>query len=103
MHETSVLVIGAGPVGLSMALELGLRGQEVLVLEAGDGTVDHPRAGGLSIRTMEFCRRWGILDEVRGCGFPEDYPLDIVFSTGLQGYELVRERYPALGEMPVPP
>lgn len=102
IEETSVLVIGAGPVGLSMALELGLRGQDVVVLEAGDGAVDHPRAGGLSIRTMEFCRRWGILDDVRNCGFPEDYPLDIVFSTALQGYELVREHYPSLGEMPVP-
>lgn len=102
MQETSVLVIGAGPVGLSMALELGLRGQDVIVLESGDGTVDHPRAGGLSIRTMEFCRRWGILDDVRGCGFPQDYPLDIVFSTGLEGFDLIREHYPSLGEMPVP-
>ncbi len=102
MQETSVLVIGAGPVGLSMALELGQRGQDVVVLESGDGTVDHPRAGGLSIRTMEFCRRWGLIDEVRGCGFPQDYPLDIVFSTGFDGYELVREAYPSLGEMPTP-
>ena len=85
-----------------MALELGLRGHEVVVFESGDGRVDHPRAGGLSIRTMEFCRRWGVLDEVRNCGFPMDYPLDIVFSTGLDGYELIREPYPPLGEMPVP-
>ncbi|GAA1786552.1 FAD-dependent oxidoreductase [Pseudarthrobacter sulfonivorans] len=103
MQKTSVLVIGAGPVGLAMALELGLRGQEVIVLEAGDGAVDHPRAGGLSIRTMEFCRRWGIVDDVRNCGFPDNYPLDIVFSTGLEGYDLIREHYPSLGEMPVPP
>jgi 2-polyprenyl-6-methoxyphenol hydroxylase-like FAD-dependent oxidoreductase len=98
----AVIVVGAGPVGLAMALELGLRGQQVLVLEAGDGTVDHPRAGGLSIRTMEFCRRWGVLDDVRNCGFPMDYPLDIVFSTGFEGYELIREHYPSLGEMRPP-
>jgi 2-polyprenyl-6-methoxyphenol hydroxylase-like FAD-dependent oxidoreductase len=98
----AVIVVGAGPVGLSMALELGLRGHQVVVLEKGDGRVDHPRAGGISIRTMEFCRRWGILDDVRNCGFPADYPLDIVFSTGLDGYELIRETYPSIGDMPVP-
>ncbi|MER5915275.1 FAD-dependent oxidoreductase [Streptomyces sp. NPDC001982] len=102
MEECSVLVVGAGPVGLATANELGLRGQDVLVLEAGDGVIDHPRAGGLSIRTMEFCRRWGIIDEVRNCGFPADYDLDIVFSTGLNGYDLIRERYPSIGQMPVP-
>jgi 2-polyprenyl-6-methoxyphenol hydroxylase-like FAD-dependent oxidoreductase len=83
-------------------MELGVRGHDVLVLEAGDGSVDHPRAGGLSIRTMEFCRRWGIADEVRNCGFPDDYALDIVFSTGLDGYELIREPYPSIGQMPTP-
>ena len=88
MTNAAVVVVGAGPVGLATANELGLRGQDVLVLEAGDGVVDHPRAGGLSIRTMEFCRRWGIVAEVRNCGFPADYDLDIVFSTGLEGYAL---------------
>ena len=102
MADTSVLVVGAGPVGLCMALELGFRGQDVLVLDEGDGSVDHPRAGGVSIRTMEFFRRWGIVEDVRGCGFPDDYDLDIVFSTGLEGYELIREPYPSIGQMPIP-
>jgi 2-polyprenyl-6-methoxyphenol hydroxylase-like FAD-dependent oxidoreductase len=102
MADTSVLVVGAGPVGLCMALELGFRGQDVLVLDEGDGSVDHPRAGGISIRTMEFFRRWGIVDDIRNCGFPDDYDLDIVFSTGLDGYELIREPYPSLAQMPTP-
>lgn len=102
MSDASVLVVGAGPAGLAAAMELGARGQDVIVLDQGDGTVDHPRAGGISIRTMEICRRWGIVDEVRDCGFPRDYALDIVFSTGLDGYELLRAPYPPLGEMPVP-
>ena len=85
-----------------MAMELGVRGQSVVLLEAGDGTVDHPRAGGISIRTMEIFRRWGIVDEIRNCGFPDDYPLDIVFSTGFDGYELIREPYPSIGNMPTP-
>jgi 2-polyprenyl-6-methoxyphenol hydroxylase-like FAD-dependent oxidoreductase len=102
MADTSVLIVGAGPVGLCMALELGFRGQDVLILDEGDGSVDHPRAGGISIRTMEFFRRWGIVEDVRRCGFPDDYDLDIVFGTGLEGYELIREHYPSIGQMPIP-
>jgi 2-polyprenyl-6-methoxyphenol hydroxylase-like FAD-dependent oxidoreductase len=102
MADTSVLIVGAGPVGLCMALELGFRGQDVLILDEGDGSVDHPRAGGVSIRTMEFFRRWGIVEDVRRCGFPDDYDLDIVFGTGLEGYELIREHYPSIGQMPIP-
>ena len=102
MSDAAVVVVGGGPVGLAMALELGLRGHDVVLFDSGDGRVDHPRAGGISIRTMEFCRRWGILDDVRNCGFPADYPLDIVFATSLDGYELIREPYPSIGQMPVP-
>ncbi|MFC9838794.1 FAD-dependent oxidoreductase [Rhodococcus sp. NPDC127530] len=103
MSTPSVIVVGAGPVGLATALELGLRGQEVLVLEAGNGQVHHPRAGGVNSRTMEFVRRWGLSDQVRGCGFPADYPLDIVFSTGLDRHELYRHEVKPLGLMPTPP
>lgn len=62
MEKTAVLVIGAGPVGLSTALKPGRGGQKVLVLEAGDGFVDHPRAGGPSIRTFSIRTR-----QVRAC------------------------------------
>ena len=40
------------------------------------------------IRTVEFCRRWGIADRVRDWGFPRDFPFDNVFVTCLAGYEL---------------
>ncbi|MBF4163295.1 FAD-dependent monooxygenase [Nocardioides acrostichi] len=103
MLDAAVVVIGAGPVGLASAVELGVRGQSVVVLDEGDGTVDHPRAGGISMRTMEFHRRWGTVEDVRNCGFPDDYDLDIVFSTGFGGYQLIREHYPPLGEMGTPP
>ncbi len=49
----------------------------------------------VNIRTMEFCRRWGIDDAVHNCPFPPDYPLDVAFVTSLSGYEL--------GRMPRPP
>ena len=51
----------------------------------------------VSVRTMEFCRQLGIADQVRNWGFPADWPLDSVFVTDMQGYELGRVRTPSLG------
>jgi 2-polyprenyl-6-methoxyphenol hydroxylase-like FAD-dependent oxidoreductase len=46
---------------------------------------------------MEFCRGLGIAEKVRHWGFPPDVPLDSVFVTDLQGYELGRVRTAPLG------
>jgi len=53
----------------------------------------------VSVRTMEFCRQLGIVDKVRGWGFPRDWPLDSVFVTDMQGYELGRVRIPSLKDL----
>ncbi len=57
----------------------------------------HPRANTVNSRTMEFCRRWGIAEEVRQAGTPPDFPLDIIFCTGLKGYMLARVDRPTYG------
>jgi len=88
--ETPVLIVGGGPVGLALAADLGLRGIECILVEQGDGTIYHPRANTVNSRTMEFCRRWGIAEEVRQTGTPPDFPLDIIFCTGLTGHLLAR-------------
>lgn len=66
--EIPVLIVGGGPVGLALAADLGRRGVPCLVIEQGDGTIAYPRANVINIRTMEFCRRWGIAKEVREQG-----------------------------------
>lgn len=101
--QTAVLIVGGGPVGLSCALELAWRGIECVLIERGDGVVRYSKMGGVAIRTMEFCRRWGMADQVRGCGFPEDYPLNQVFCTSLGGHLLKTLPYPSMGEEPIPP
>ncbi len=101
--ESPVLIIGGGPVGLSCAIELAWRGIDSLLVEKGDGVVRYSKMGGVAIRTMEFCRRWGMADRVRGCGFPEDYPLNQVFCTSLGGHLLKTLPYPSMGEEPIPP
>jgi 2-polyprenyl-6-methoxyphenol hydroxylase-like FAD-dependent oxidoreductase len=59
-----VVIIGAGPVGVALAIELGLQGINTLILEKYDQPLHTPRAQSLSARTMEFFMRWGIDTEL---------------------------------------
>ena len=63
--RTPVLIVGGGPVGLALAGELGWRGVDCTLVEKSDGTIEQPKMDLVGIRTMEFCRRWGIADENR--------------------------------------
>ena len=101
--HTPVLIVGAGPIGLGMAIELGSRGVDCVLIEQGDGTVQHPRTGLIAVRTMELARRWGIADAIRKAGFPEDYELSMVFCTALDGLLLAKEPYPSMRDAPTPP
>ncbi len=101
--KTPVLIVGGGPVGLSMAIELGWRGIESILVDEGDGTIEHPRTGLIAVRTMELFRRWGLAQHVRECGFPEDYDLSMVFCTSLNGLLLDQEKYPSMRDAPTPP
>jgi 2-polyprenyl-6-methoxyphenol hydroxylase-like FAD-dependent oxidoreductase len=59
--EMSVVIAGAGPVGLGPACELGLRGIDCPLVEKRDGSVTVPKQSMVSARNMEFRRRWGPL------------------------------------------
>jgi 2-polyprenyl-6-methoxyphenol hydroxylase-like FAD-dependent oxidoreductase len=95
MQRTPVLIVGGGPVGLALAGELGWRGIATTLIEQGDGVIVTPKMNEVNVRTMEFCRRWGIADAVHACPFPEDYPLDVAFVTNLSGHELARMARPS--------
>ena len=100
--ETPILIVGGGPIGLTLALDLGWRGVECLLIEQGDGSIDLPRGAMVAARTMEFCRRWGIKDRIVHSGFPSDYKLDMVFCTSLAGHLLERDEYPCERDQPRP-
>src|SRR5262245_40024172 len=87
--HTQVLVVGAGPVGLSLAIELGSRGVDVAVVEQRARTGAQPRAKTTNVRSMTHMRRWGIADALRTAApLPYDYPTDVVFATTLFGHTL---------------
>jgi 2-polyprenyl-6-methoxyphenol hydroxylase-like FAD-dependent oxidoreductase len=87
----SVLIAGAGPVGLSLAIELAYRGIHSLVVEQSDGSVEFPTTNLANTRTCEHLRRWGIADRMRyDSGYPTDYPRNYLFVTRMTGYEIAR-------------
>jgi 2-polyprenyl-6-methoxyphenol hydroxylase-like FAD-dependent oxidoreductase len=88
---TDVLIVGAGPVGLALAVDLGLRSVRCVVVEQHDRVGLNPRAKLTNVRSMELLRRWAIADELRHASpLPPNYPADIVFATRLNGYTLAR-------------
>jgi 2-polyprenyl-6-methoxyphenol hydroxylase-like FAD-dependent oxidoreductase len=95
--EIPILIVGAGPVGLALAADLGLRGVSCLVIEQGEGPPDHPRASALNARSMEFMRRFGVADAVRAAAAPEDFPHTALYCTGLTGFEIARIERPHHG------
>lgn len=101
--DAEVLIIGAGPVGLTLAGDLGLRGHEVIVVEKRDGTVEQPKMDMVGIRTMEYCRRWGLTERIHNAGYNRAYPQDNVFLTTLRGFEIGRQRMPAMQDEAPPP
>jgi 2-polyprenyl-6-methoxyphenol hydroxylase-like FAD-dependent oxidoreductase len=98
-----VLIVGGGPVGLALAGDLGWRGVPCTLIEQTDGAIEQPKMDLVGVRTMEFCRRWGIADWVRNAPYPPDYPQDYIYLTALNGYELGREMFPGRGFEQCPP
>ena len=101
--DIPVLIVGGGPVGSALAIDLGWRGIDCLMIEQGDGTVDHPRLGIILTRMMEFARRWGIVDRIYNCGFDKNYHLNVVYCTSMTGHLLARDANPSAAEMQPPP
>lgn len=96
--KTKVLIAGAGPVGLSLAIELGLRGIDCVIAERSDGVLRVPRMSSVSARGMEFCRRWGIADKVRYRVWDRNHPCDFVYVSTMVGEELGRLRIRSYAE-----
>jgi len=90
-RETQVAIVGAGPVGLCLALDLAWRGIEVVVIEQRPaGAVPSVKCNHIASRTMEGFRRLGLVDRIRALGLPDDYPNDVTLRTRATGYELTR-------------
>jgi 2-polyprenyl-6-methoxyphenol hydroxylase-like FAD-dependent oxidoreductase len=103
--DAPVIIIGGGPVGLAIALDLGRRGVRSVVVERAVSTGAEllAKAGTLNERTMEICRFWGIADAVANCGFPDDVNLDSLYCTALDGLFIGNDARPCTNDRVPPP
>jgi 2-polyprenyl-6-methoxyphenol hydroxylase-like FAD-dependent oxidoreductase len=91
MVKTSVLVVGAGPVGLTLAMDLAQRGIPVTMVETrAAGEPPSVKCNHVSSRSMEIFRRLGLAHKLRDTGLPPDYPNDCSYRTTATGIELSR-------------
>jgi 2-polyprenyl-6-methoxyphenol hydroxylase-like FAD-dependent oxidoreductase len=80
--DTQVLIAGAGPVGLTLAIDLGRRGIRCTLIEKNEAPLGYPKMERCNPRTMEIFRRLGLAQRIRDAGYPPDWPMDnyLVFS-----------------------
>jgi 2-polyprenyl-6-methoxyphenol hydroxylase-like FAD-dependent oxidoreductase len=97
--QADVVVVGAGPVGLTLANDLAWRGVDVVLLESRRaGEPSSVRSNHVAARSMEIFRRLGVVQKVRNAGLPADYPNDVVYRTSFLGRELARINIPCRAE-----
>ncbi|MGA0572285.1 FAD-dependent oxidoreductase [Variovorax sp. VNK109] len=89
--KADVLIVGGGPVGLTLAMDLAGRGVQVVIAEIRRyAEPPNVKCNHVSARTMEQFRRLGVAQKLRDAGLPADYPNDVVFRTSVTGTELTR-------------
>jgi len=94
-QDCAVVIVGGGPCGLMLAIELGRRNISTVVLEEKTTPSRFPSANATQARTMEHYRRLGFAEKVRAKGLPPDYPTDIAYFTRYTKYELARFSLPS--------
>jgi 2-polyprenyl-6-methoxyphenol hydroxylase-like FAD-dependent oxidoreductase len=98
VSATQVLIVGAGPVGLTLALDLGRRGIRCTLIERNEGSIQLPKMERCNGRTMEIYRRLGIAEAIRDAGLPHEAPMDVFLARSLAEPPLAHLPYPSVAE-----
>jgi 2-polyprenyl-6-methoxyphenol hydroxylase-like FAD-dependent oxidoreductase len=98
MEETPVLIVGAGPVGLTLALDLGRRGVPCTLIERNTTSIQLPKMERCNARTMEIYRRLGISELVRDAGLPRNAPMDVFLALSMADAPLAHLSCPSVAE-----
>jgi len=93
---TEVLIVGAGPVGLTLAIDLGRRGVRCMLVERNEAPQFLPKMERCNARTMEIYRRMGLADRIRAAGLREDVPMDVFIILAMDRPPLVHLPYPSV-------
>jgi 2-polyprenyl-6-methoxyphenol hydroxylase-like FAD-dependent oxidoreductase len=98
--DPGVLIVGGGPVGLTLAIELGQLGIRTELIDKRPRPGRLPKMERCNARTMEHFRRMGIADRVRAAGLPADVPMDVFICAGdLTRPPIVRHAYPSVSKL----
>ncbi|MGI4984912.1 MAG: FAD-dependent monooxygenase, partial [Janthinobacterium lividum] len=96
--RTPILIVGGGPVGMTLALTLARLGVPSMLVERNATTTRHPKMDITNARSMELFARLGIVDALRKVAVTESSNFDVSWITRLNGHELHRFRYPSVIE-----
>jgi 2-polyprenyl-6-methoxyphenol hydroxylase-like FAD-dependent oxidoreductase len=99
VERADVVIVGGGPFGLMLAIELGRRGTQAILFDEKPSTTFNPQANATQARTMEHYRRLGFADEIRAMGLPPDYPTDVAYFTRFARHELARFSLPPASDV----
>ena len=95
-HESGVIVVGAGPVGLTLAIDLGLRGIRCTLIERKHAPAFLPKMERCNARTMEMYRRIGLSEKIRAAGLRADVPMDVFIILSMTEPPLLHTPYPSV-------
>lgn len=91
--DPQVLIVGAGPVGMTLALDLGRRGVRCVLIEASTDPIQYPKMERLNARSMEMFRRLGLADAIRKAGAAMTTRMDAMVARSMAEEPLVRFNY----------
>ena len=98
MKSVPVCIVGGGPVGMNLALNLAVLGVRSILVNTDPESLTQPRGSTQNARTMEHYRRLGLAPHIRKLGLPPDYPTDVTYATRTNGWELARLAMPSEAE-----
>ncbi len=98
MIDTEVLIVGGGPVGLTLAIALGQRGVRCELIEQKEEPAFLPKMERVNARTMEIYRRMGLAAKIRAAGLRADCPMDVYIVLAMNEPPLLRLPYPSVAQ-----
>src|SRR5205085_10319319 len=96
--DSQVLIAGAGPTGLTLAVDLGMRGIRCTIMEQKEAPQFLPKMERCNARSMEIYRRMGLADKIRAAGLPADVPMDVFIVLSLVEPPLLHLPYPSVAQ-----
>src|SRR6266571_4610035 len=96
--DTEVLIVGAGPVGLTLAIDLGQKGVRCTLIERKEAPQFLPKMERCNARTMEIFRRMGLAGKIRAAGLGREVPMDVYVILAMNQPPLLRLPYPSVAQ-----